>query len=204
LPKQKRKREPNQKPIEEKVDEIRSILYDIGAGLEQGDQEQVNQRFEADDPREGARQTVKSACVAAEQRYRRSDGNPRHVWEAIYMCTHPDVAPMMLPFWCTIYLHQVANGLLAAVGDGEKLAAFIAREIGFTKRGWSAVKDSAARSRATAAASLYDQLRCEGRTIAEAYEIVREKEGYAELVSARKLVKSGKAMLAHVPDDADD
>jgi hypothetical protein len=206
LPKQTRRKQPNQKFIEEKAKEIQSIFDEIGAALEHDAQAPSNQRFNADDPREGARLTVKSACVAAEQRYRRSGDNPRHVWEAIRMCTHPDVAPMMLPSWCTAYLHQVANGLLDAAGDGEKLTAFIARELGFIKPGWSAIKDSAARSRATAAASLFEQLCWEGKTAAEAYESVREKEGYAEVVSARNLVKKGKAMLAYVPlpDEADD
>jgi hypothetical protein len=65
---------------------------------------------------------------------------------------------------------------------------------------------SSYRSRATAAALLFEQLCWEGKTTAEAYEIVREKERYAEVVSARNLVKKGKTMLAYVPlpDEADE
>lgn len=185
--------------MDERVSNIRSILDKIGSDLAKDQRKQNTWQLRADDPKEPARRTVKSACIAAEQRYHRSRSNPRHVWEAIHMCTHPDVAPMMLPFWCTAYLHQVANGLLAAEGDGDKLAALIAREIGFTKRGWSAVKDSASRSRATAAALLYDRLRFAGNTTVEAYEMVRENEGFADEVSARKLVRRGKAMLSHIP-----
>ena len=79
-----------------------------------------------EDEKEGARGTVRSACVAAQQRFLRSSGNPIHIWEAIWMCTNPAVAPMPLPDWCIAYLHKAAEGLLQASGDGEKLAIFIA------------------------------------------------------------------------------
>jgi hypothetical protein len=116
------------------------------------------------------------------------------------MCTSPDVAPMMLPDWCIAYLHEAAQGLLAAEGDGEKLAAYIARQLKFTRAGWTAVKASASAARAISAACRYDELRFYDRMSSEeAYEKVREAEHLADVWSARKLVKRGHAMLSHVP-----
>ena len=152
------------------------------------------------DAKQGARATIRSACVAAEQRFSRSNRNPLHVWEAIWMCTSPDVAPMMLPDWCIAYLHEVAQGLLAAEGDGEKLAALIARQLKLTRAGWTAVKTRASAARAISAAGRYNELRfCDRMSSEEAYEKVREAERLADVSSARKLVKRGHAMLRHVP-----
>jgi len=83
------------------------------------------------DPKEAARLTVKSHCVATQQRFSRS-GNPLHVWETIWMCTNPAVTAMALPGWCITYLHETAQGLLAARDDGEKLGAFIAGQLKLT------------------------------------------------------------------------
>ena len=116
------------------------------------------------------------------------------------MCTSSDVAPMMLPDWCIAYLHEVAQGLLAAEGDGEKLAAFIARQLKFTKPGWTAVKVRASAARAISAAGLYDELRYYDRmSSGKAYEKVLEAQGGREVSSARKLVKRGHDMLRHIP-----
>jgi hypothetical protein len=115
------------------------------------------------------------------------------------MCTQPAVTPMPLPAWCTAYLHETAQGLLAADGHGERLAGLISRSLRFTRSGWSAVKARTSDARATRAALLYDQLRFEGTPSAQAYETVRKSAGLAEVLSARKLVRRGKAMLRHTP-----
>ena len=118
------------------------------------------------------------------------------------MCTSPGVAPMMLPDWCISYLHETAQGLLAAEGDGKRLAVFIAKQLKFTRSGWTAVKARASERRATRAALRYDELCfCEGMSPDEAYERVRQDEGFSGVSSARKLVQRGHAMLHHIPTD---
>ena len=117
------------------------------------------------------------------------------------MCTSAEVVPMSLPSWCSAYLHETAEGLLAAEGDGEKLAAFISRRLGFTRSGWTAVKDRASAARAIRAALSYDEHRYNGVPSVQAYESVRKDQNLADVSSARKLVKAGKNMLSHIPGE---
>ena len=115
------------------------------------------------------------------------------------MCTSPGVAPMILPDWCIAYLHEIAEGLHSAKGDGEKLAAFIAGQLKFTRSGWTAVKAGASAARAINAAARYDELCSRGMSSKEAYAKVQEEGGFADVSSAKKLVKRGHAMLRHTP-----
>jgi hypothetical protein len=151
---------------------------------------------------EGARATVRSACVAAEQRFSRSRGNPIHAWEAIFMCTHSDVAPMPLPAWCITYLHGAAQQLLAAVEREEAHATAVSKALGFTRGGWSAERAFASAARSIDAALLYGRLRYEGMPAANAYEEVRKYSHLREAYSARVLVRAGKRMLGHIPESA--
>jgi hypothetical protein len=181
------------------LDEARAeVEQELAIELEWGEPEEAYSSNR--DGKEDSRATVRSACVAAEQRFLRSGGNPRHAWEAICMCTSFAVAPMMLPDWCVPYLHQAAKGLLDAKGDGEKLTAFIAKQLKFTRNGSTAIKDSASAARAISAALRYDKLCfCDGMSSGKAYEEVRKQEGLADVSSARKLVKRGHDMLRHTP-----
>jgi hypothetical protein len=151
---------------------------------------------------EGARATVRSACVAAEQRFSRSSRNPIHAWEAILMCTQPAVAPMPLPEWCIAYLHEAAKQLLAVAGRGEARAAAVPNALGFTRSGWSAKRTLASDARAIDAALLYERLRYDGMRAAAAYDEVRKDAGLREDDSARVLVRTGKRMLQHIPESA--
>lgn len=194
------------RPLSELVEEDLSSLENIRAEIEQEwavEQEWGEpERKKPWDEKEASRATVRSACVAAHQRFCRSGGNPLHVWEAIVMCTSPSVAPMMLPDWCTSYLHEAGRGLLAAEGDGEKLAAYIVEQLKFARMGWTAVKARASAARAISAALRYDELRfCDNMSSDAAHEKVRESEGFRDVSAARKLVKRGHAMLRHAPLD---
>lgn len=194
------------RPLSELVEAALASFKDVSTELEEewaveqewGEPEKTRSAW---DEKEASQATVRSACVAAHQRFSRS-GNALHVWEAILMCTSPSVAPMMLPDWCISYLNETAQGLLAVEGDGEKLAAFIAKQLKFTKRGWTAVKARASEQRAISAALLYDELCfCEGMSPDEAYERVRQDKGFSDVSSARKLVQQGHIMLHHTPTD---
>jgi hypothetical protein len=203
-------RQPRRRPGKAKPSSYADLLVRALASLEEAGatvEERMPSRGERRSSRRvtakgPARMTVRSACVAARQRYSRSRGNPMHVWEAIWMCTSPAVAPMELPAWCIAYLHETAKGLLAAKGDGEKLAAFISRQLGFTRSGWTAVKARASATRAIRAALLYDEHCYNGFSSERAFEKVRENESLADVSSARKLVRAGKDMLSHIPEDA--
>jgi hypothetical protein len=182
------------------VEGVRSTLEDAKADVDKNrPSRRRTQPSSNSDAQEAARATVRSACVAAEQRFSRSGGNPLHAWEAIWMCTSSEVTPMPLPRWCIVYLHETAQGLIEAEGDGKKLAAFISRQLRFTRIGWTAVKARASAARATRAALLYDEHRSNGMSSAKAFDMVRETENLADISSARKLVKSGKEMLSHIP-----
>jgi hypothetical protein len=159
-------------------------------------------REPSSDANEDSRLTVRSACAAAEQRFSRSDGNPIHAWEAIRMCTHPDVTPMFLPAWCVAYLYKASQALLAAVEQSELHATLVSQALGFTRGGWSAGKDLASNAKATRAALLYDKFRLEGLSAATAYEEVRKHARLGDSDSARKLIRAGKRMLQHIPASA--
>ena len=134
-----------------------------------------------------ARATIRSACVAAEQRFSRSGGNPIHVWEAVWMCTQPAVAPMPLPPWCSAYLHQASQALLAAVQHNDTRTAVVSQALGFTRGGWSASKAFASAAKATRAAIQDRELRDQGMSAASAYEEVRKHARLGDADSARKL-----------------
>jgi hypothetical protein len=154
------------------------------------------------DTTEAARATIRSACVAAEQRFCRSDGNPVHAWEAIRMLTQPTVAPMPLPEWCNNYLHRASQALLAAAHDGATHASVVSRALGFTRVGWSTSKAFASDQKAIRAALRYEVFRDKGMSAASAYEELRKHARLAEADSLRKLVRAGKRMLRHVPESA--
>ncbi len=105
---------------------------------------------------------------------------------------------MPLPGWCAAYLHETALGLIAAEADGN-LAAFISKLLKFTKQGSNAIKDRASAERAKRAALSYDQYRLEDMKSGDAFEKVRSQENLADVSSAKKLVRKGKAILQHVP-----
>jgi hypothetical protein len=115
------------------------------------------------------------------------------------MITHPQVAPMTLPQWCSDYLHQVSQALLAINVHGRKTTARISQALGFTGSGRSAIKARASADRAIRAALQYEELRWNKMTANQAYEVICSKNRLAEVDSARKLVREGKKMLAHVP-----
>jgi hypothetical protein len=140
---------------------------------------------------ERARGTVRSACVAAEQRFSRSGGNPINAWETIVMCTHSDVTPMPIPAWCITYLHGAAQQLLAAVDRGEARATAVSNALGFTRGGWSAVRAFASAARAVDAALLYDSLRYDAMPAADAYKEIRKYIRLKDDHSARGTSQKG-------------
>ena len=184
--------------IEKLVARTKADLEQIAALVEQENLKKMPYLADQPDKKEGARRTVRNACAAAEQRYAGSDGNPIHVWEAIAMCTNPSVTPMDLPTWCADYLHKTALGLIAAEDDGN-LAVFISRLLRFTRKGSNAVKDRASAEKAKRAALLYDQCRFEGMVSGEALKTVKSQGNFADMSSAKKLVKKGKEMLRRAP-----
>lgn len=184
---------------------IRETLELCRIEVERDDADRSQQAAAEPDPKDPARRTVASACVAAEQRFSRSCGNPLEIWAAIEMITHPDVAPMAIPAWCLPYLHEAAKGLReaasgAAAKKGGAFSTVIARKLGFTRNGWSAPKDHAASARATEAALFYETLRAEGKPSSEALDTLCDHLNLGEPRSARALIKRGKKLLAHVPN----
>jgi integrase len=145
--------------------------------------------------KDGARATIASACVAVHQRYSGSE-NPLHVWDAIRMCTTPDVAPMPLPDWVRNYLHAVASSLLEAPGGD---ATTVSKVLKLTRPGWNAFKAFQSEAEAVGAALLHDQLIFQGRSSTQADEQVRKRQDFADTSVARKLVGRGHALLRHVP-----
>jgi hypothetical protein len=187
------------KPASRSIDELAaewiSALEDC-----QTEVEQVSTESDAGwDMKDAARATVRSACVAAEQRFSRSKNNPLHAWEAIWMCTGPSVAPMPLPDWCAAYLHEFANHLLNSGGDGKALTSFISEQLGITKKGWNAFMAKASDKRSIDAALLFDELTFSGSSVGEAYSKVMTQCGFSDRAQARRFVKNGHTMLSHIP-----
>jgi hypothetical protein len=154
--------------------------------------EVISDEIETND---AARPTTASVCRAAHQRYSRS-GNPLHIWEAVLMCTMPDVAPMPLPDFVSGYLHNVASELLATAGDDPIMAS---KALKLTTRGRNAFKDRQSDARAIDGALLHDELTFQGLSSSEADERVREQFGFKDTSSARRLVGQGHVLLRHVP-----
>jgi len=155
------------------------------------------------------RLTVESALRATFQRYERSDGNPLHAWQAVWMCTHPEGDLVSLPRWCADYLYRAADALLALPEvlaltkrrdpSQSDTARQVSRALGLTRQGWSAFEKLIGDEDKILRKREFDKSQLEGAS-SEASIVAASK--YRPEISkdgAKKAVQGGKRLLTYHP-----
>ncbi len=160
------------------------------------DEELAHRRtvFEETSRKDVQRGWVRRICKQLHQQYLRT-GNPLYALQAIRLCSHEDVRPMVYPDWCYTYLAQILDKVLTARGDGSTYATAIVNALGLTRDGWNARKAEASESRAVGVALKYERLLSEGTQPAQALKQISRTERLGDPSYVAKLVRRGFQVL---------